>query len=442
MRSLIARSPVAGSLLAGAAALWISLTPQGVAAQGSDDTAGLIVVPKVLVRDPSLTHPTGIDTLIQLTNTRNEPVSVQCYYVNANGYCGSDEQRPCWEDSDCTIVRECVEGTCNPGTSSCETAEDCRPLLQACVPGWVPSPDFFVTLTSAQPIGWSAKTGLISGRDDLPCFGLLCGTKEEQNFGDVVGVGSPFRGELKCVQLDADDNPAAANDLKIEATILRATLDETQLAASAYNGVGFEAVSAASSLQDRTGGVLCLGDKPAGESLPCAANYAPCPNVLIAEHFFDGAQLPNTNAQVKTSLTLVPCSENLQEASLPPKLRVQMLVYNEFEQRFSTGADVQCYRDTLLSDIDTIVGNPSDDRFSVFSIYVQGTMTGQTRMRGVQGPPGAHGYGIIGVIEEHYSATENPGRGPIATAAYDLQFDIGSSRGDAIRIRPRIGGGD
>jgi hypothetical protein len=437
-----------------AAAVLACVGPERAVAHGSDETAGYVVVPKVLVRDADENHPTAIDTLVQLTNTRSQPVNVQCYYVNANGYCGGDFERPCWENEDCTIERVCEggggptappTGTCQPGGGACNEDTDCPPLRQSCDPGWFPSPDFFVTLTREQPIGWSAKTGLISGSTDLPCLNGG-GSCKSQSAGDVLGVGPLFRGELKCVQLDADGNPAAANDLKAEATILRATTEAVELASSAYNGVGFEALSAASSAGDRAEGVLCLGDKPEGEEAPCAATYTPCPNVLIAEHFFDGAVLPDTDAAVRTSLTLVPCSENLQEestaigADLPPIIRVQMLVYNEFEQRFSTGAEVQCYRDTLLSDIDTIVGNPMDDRYSVFSVFVQGTLTGQTRLRGVQGPPAENGYGLLGVIEELYIRVSDGGV-PVASAAYDLQHDIGSSRGDAVKLRPR-GDGD
>ncbi len=67
-----------------------------------------------------------------------------------------------------------------------------------------------------------------------------------------------------------------------------------------------------------------------------------------------------------------------------------MLVYNEFEQRFSTSARVGCYRNTPLADIDTLPG-PTGDRYSIFAAGVQGTTVGQTRIRGVPGPAGRLG---------------------------------------------------
>ena len=60
-------------------------------------------------------------------------------------------------------------------------------------------------------------------------------------------------------------------------------------------------------------------------------------------------------ATVRTHLTLVPCSEdfNLQA---PITTAVQYLVFNEFEQRFSTSRSVRCFSEIVLSDIDTRPG--------------------------------------------------------------------------------------
>ena len=88
-----------------------------------------------------------------------------------------------------------------------------------------------------------------------------------------------------------------------------------------------------------------------------------------------------------------------------------MLVYNEFEQRFSTSSRVECYQATRLSDIDTQPG-PAGDQFSIFTVGVQGTITGQTRIRGVRGPDGPLGYGLLGVGCEMHAATPGgAGRG-------------------------------
>jgi hypothetical protein len=155
--------------------------------------------------------------------------------------------------------------------------------------------------------------------------------------------------------------------------------------------------------------------------------YAPCPNVLIFDHFFEGAPMP-AGGVVQTDLTLVPCSQALNQTfrdfrvSAPPQVVAQMLVYNEFEQRFSTNTRVQCYNNTRLADIDTRPGS-GDDAFSVFAAGVQGTLTGQTRIRGVTGPVAASGYGLIGVAEEFYSVSI--GDPADASDAFNLHADIG-----------------
>ena len=60
------------------------------------------------------------------------------------------------------------------------------------------------------------------------------------------------------------------------------------------------------------------------------------------------------------------------------KITVQFLVFNEFEQRLSTSRPVTCFDDIKISNIDT----RSSDH-SIFSAAVMGTLTGQTRIRGV-----------------------------------------------------------
>ena len=124
----------------------------------------------------------------------------------------------------------------------------------------------------------------------------------------------PFRGELKCVQVDENDVPVVENDLKIEATIVHhrraGGAPAPATTAAAYNGIGFEAQSQA-------------GRRADGSALPRLAaagswhrgrrarrTYAPCPGVLILDHFFDGAQT-ELGSFVTTDLTLVPCSEDL-----------------------------------------------------------------------------------------------------------------------------------
>lgn len=377
----------------------------------SDLAAGYVVLPKVVVHttggDPAVL-PGGVatDTLIQMTNTNQaEAITVDCWWVNANRHCGSD------------------------AGPICETNADCAPGLQ-CLQGWSVL-DFQVTLSPGQPLGFVASYGL----NPIPCDPIFPGPGcIGESGGSVRGVPEdPFRGELKCLQVDENDVPVVQNDLKLEATIISTTAvgDGPGVAttAAAYNGIGFEA------LEEGTGATedpLCLGALPAGtpDGVECAAEYAPCPGVLHLEHFFDGA-VTELGSEVTTELVLVPCSENLGSPSAQSTLRVtaQMLVYNEFEQRFSTNSVVNCYQSTQLSDIDTQPG-PAGNAFSIFSAGVQGTITGQTRIRGVAGPQGPLGYGLMGVACEDHTAI---GGGPtLATAAFNLQHVGFREGGDAV----------
>lgn len=412
MRTLKAKMRgVVFPVVAGAFAGFASLALVGQAraqVMASDETAGYVVFPKIEVADSGAVGGFGIDTLIQLTNTNDaDETTVHCWYVNANGHCSNDPDTVC-------------------------TPENFRivcPLGGQCLQGWSPA-NFEITLTREQPAAWSARNGLSV---DFPPGGVIPNSAVNE---------VPFIGELKCVQVEgpgADSPPDDRNDLKGEATIIRVQ-DPTaplppRMDAAAYNAVGFQAVEGTSG-SSGDGNPLCLGELPAGApaGTQCAMEYGPCPNVLIMDHFFDGAE-PPFGGVVRTELTLVPCSEVLAEGATNgvvrgPVVTAQMLVYNEFEQRFSTSTRVECYRNSRLADIDTAPG-PSDDAYSLFAAGVQGTVTGQTRIRGVVGPEIGVGYGLIGVAHEFYS--ESP-RAPVdAAAAFNLHADIGfRSEGDAV----------
>jgi hypothetical protein len=73
---------------------------------------------------------------------------------------------------------------------------------------------------------------------------------------------------------------------------------------------------------------------------------------------------------------------------VPGSTVAQFLVFNEFEQRFSTSRLVDCYFRRSLSEIDT-----SQPELSIFNAFVAGTAAGQTRVRGVTG-------GLLGVLSE------------------------------------------
>jgi hypothetical protein len=136
------------------------------------------------------------------------------------------------------------------------------------------------------------------------------------------------------------------------------------------------------------------------------------------QHYFDGAE--TSAGIVHTELTLAPCSAQLEAGDLiSPANRVValMLVYNEFEQRFSTGTVVDCLENLRLVDLDTPLG-PAGDAFSLFSIGTQGTLGGQTRIKG-QTSDNGFGPGLVAVAHQYFAPTNN-GAGPTSSAAYQV----------------------
>jgi hypothetical protein len=295
-----------------------------------------------------------------------------------------------------------------------------------------------------------------------PCFpfdGVLrTGPNGQDNAESSVPPSpeDPFIGELKCIALDESLQPVNRNDLKGEALIGISNESERFVDIAGYNAIGIPGIEG----QQNRDGVLVLGGAGDGAnpSDPCHATntcpeYEGCPNFLILNHYFDGAvdpMVPNicrddlscsisetpcttdadcenvcksntctitatgcvtdndcdrlvTQARVATDLTLVPCTQDLlnQDPDLS-KTTAQFLVFNEFEQRFSTSREVNCFQEWRLSELGIPISNGSNDR-SIFSAGVAGSMTGQTRIRGVvvstpDGRPA--GNALLGIAEE------------------------------------------
>lgn len=323
----------------------------------STNPAAIVIFPKIVV-GPTTNFPTPADTIVQLSNTSDRPVNVRCFYINANGHCSTTEAI-CDPSADPAVIQT----VCGTGNH--------------CVPGWVET-DFAFRLTPKQPVIWLASKGLAK----LPLADQP-GPRGHFNGGSVPPVPeNPMVGELKCVEVGDDERPTDDNDLKGEATI--ETVGGTD--ARSYNAIGIQAIDGANN-GDNT---LVLGQE-----------YNSCPSVLILSHFFDRAVEPAFAGTVTSDLTLVPCSQdlNLQETY---KTTVQYLVYNEFEQRFSTSKPINCFTEISLSDIDSRPG-PTGNPQSIFGVEVQGTLTGQTIVRGVNDGSDSHGNGLLGVLEEYHN---------------------------------------
>jgi len=377
----------------------------------TDQAAGLLILPKLVFDDSAAT-----DTEIQLSNTSDQQIAVRCFYVNANSHCSNRPDFVCETSADCLL----------PGSNG------------LCLPGWQEI-DFHFELTARQPIIWKVSEGLpffpLDGANRISPTNTF-----NQDSAIPPAPEQPFKGELKCFEVGDDDQPIAANDLKAEVTIVRAAEpdDAFPIDARAYNGIGIKAKDFAAG--DQPPDTLILGE---------GGGYNGCPNLLILDHFFEDAivfaEEGNANtAYVRSDITFVPCSEDfvLQSAALF-ETKLQFLVYNEFEQRFSTSTGVECFREIPLSDIDTrprprfdTDASDTGDKFSIFNIAVQGTLTGQTRIRAVDDGSETHGNGVVAVAEEFHRIDPNNLASVRASAAYQVDHDGERADQDIIRVPP------
>ena len=348
----------------------------------SDQPAAILYWPKIVV-DTTGRYTGGVptDTLIRLSNTcapgitgnpcaglsttgLNGMKQAHCFYIDANSHCS------------------------NNTTQICQTGAECG--VGSCVPGWSEI-DFEIVLTKEQPLAWHASEGL--GRGDLPMYipglcGLppihICTSDSQCNGGCIrqqsnIGTGippvpeDPFIGSLQCIEYDPLANPpvpdqtATTNTLKGEATIEGIPVDAVDLAS--YNAVGVKFLGA--------GGA-------SDELLLDGVEYDSCPASLILDHLFDNPYSPYL-----TDLTLVPCGNDFLSQTCGVAT-AQFVVFNEFEQRFSTTRLVDCFLETPISNLDT-----PDPTRSIFSVLVQGTLVGQTRIHPVGNAP--TGRGLVGV---------------------------------------------
>jgi len=360
---------VAAVLLAGA--------PHAAKADVTSDKAAAIVVWPIV----NVAGPFGDDTLIQLSNTGTTPVEAHCFYLNANSHCSNTGEV-------CSIGAQCCGG------GGCGF----------CLPAWQET-DFRIFLTPRQPIAWLASMGYTSctqsqtpgedrciaidgtsrkgvpGPDGLPTSNA--GTR-------ILPVPeTPFIGELKCIVVDRSSGDPikdpSANVLKGEAIIETAT---NKLDVGKYNAIGIRALQAPN-----------IGPRPNVLTLSNdVGEYEGCPNVLVLNHFFDNAWDPalDNGTSIFTWPVFVPCTEDFLQQQ-PGTSIAQYLVFNEFEQRFSTSNTIQCFRASGLSFIDT-----TQPQNSIFNVGISGTLVGQTRVSPI-------GSGLLAVALEFH------GQGPDGT---------------------------
>lgn len=372
------RARVAITLLAGALAVGASLQARPAQA-GTEQPAGILIFPRIEADSAA-----GVDTMVQITNVRTDaPVGLLCIYTNALGFCGGPTGAVCRTAADC------------PGSVAC--VKDC------------PKTDFLFRLSPGQTLGFRADQGL--AQLPTPQFPV-------PNPGAIVATPTdPFLGQLTCVQTDpVTELPVARNDLIGSATIVRTSGPDL----ADYSAIGIE--SSGYNDGDET---LCLGSNATGDCVK--AEYARCPEVLTLNHFFDGASV--AGARVENELMLVRCSQSFGPPQ-PAPTRVELLVVNEFEERRCDTLSVACLGAVRFGD------------HPLFSIGVQGTPAGQTRLRAVPGSEDTSGRAVLGVALERYVAS------PTSThsAAHHLTSEAHASQAEIIRIElpgamPVVAGG-
>ncbi|MFN8627119.1 MAG: hypothetical protein U0587_14195 [Candidatus Binatia bacterium] len=421
------------AMLLGAVGLLALVGGRGTAQAdvASDKPGAVLIFPKIVV-DTSGVLSGGVrtDTEIQLTNTSNSVIAAHCFIIDMTSRCSND-------GTACTAAA--AANGLPPGEGGCAVGASC---LAPCTPKVVEN-DFPLLLTKRQPISWKASEGLT---------GLPCGINSQVPPSGCTGSNGtssvarsqtdPWIGEIKCIQVDPVSGAPApgldpannfAGDLKGEATTVRyVTSGAAPVDARKYNAIGLQATGNFPAPTDANNNpILSIG----GET----PQYNGCPKVVILDHMFDygvvathaGSASP---ALVTTDLTVVPCSEDLATQT-PKSSTLQFLIYNEFEQRFSTSTPVNCFKEVQLADIDTRPGNVgNNDDFSIFNANVQGTLTGQTRIRPVA--TATSDRRVLAVSESFYTAGSCPG-GYCSTAANTMMVP-GTGIGDTLTVYPGV----
>jgi len=369
--------------------------PAARALTTADRPAAILTWPKIVV-DVSGLFGDPTDTLIQLSNTSNQLKQAHCFYVNANSHCGAAADNA---GAVCQSATQCPSGS---GQAACEA-------------GWNEI-DFDVFLTADQPLGWHASSGLGNGEFPINvtgtctnrpvqtcseataflCPGGKCDT-QQSNVGSAIPPvpETPFLGTLTCIEFDpkraVPDQGSTTNTLVGHGTI-QTTLSDGVLngvvTVQKYNAVGLKATQ-----NGNTDNVLQIGGDPGSPiqlDPPQPVEYEACPSTLVLHHLFDQSNLSDF-----TDLTLVPCGDNFLNQG-PGVVTAQFLVFNEFEQRFSTSTTVDCFFEEPLSSIGTSVPGRS-----IFNFAVAGTYAGQTRIRGIGNAP--TGRGLIGVARPFFN---------------------------------------
>lgn len=253
--------------------------------------------------------------------------------------------------------------------------------------------DFQIRLTRQQPVLWVGSEGLAAVPTD--------GRPLDLHPGLVPPLPDGFIGELRCVVIDDGERPISRNALTGRATLI----DRNNGSSRQYSAITLRGL--AGNNNDLS---LALNE----------LEYSACPRILLLNHFYDQAPDPILGGPVESSLTLVPCSADYERV-ISGSSTLLFETFNEFEQRLSASLNFRCFADLRLSSIDS-AANPER---SIFHFALQGTLTGQTRIRPVPDRSLPMGRGVVGIAEEFRNS------GAVGLAR-NLHFIGGSLQGDVM----------
>jgi hypothetical protein len=396
---------------------------QALADVTTNDTGTVLIFPKVIANGTR-------DTLIQITNTGNLLTAAHCTYVNAVGQC-SISQTSCTRidvgtlgSPDCpALATPGNSGQCAVSGASCTSDTQCTGGLgdkclnlarESCLNTCSFEHDFDIFLTAQQPTVWRVSTGRASAPgDDLRGFDPAPGT-------GVQAVTPDFEGTLRCVETDLTGAITASNKLKGEAVL--ETIDSGEI--SEYNAVAIKGSSSPET-------TIVLDGK----------SFNACAQTLWLNNYQEGGQdALFGNASVTTELTLVPCSEDLEDGIAIQSSASLTFVTEEELAGDSNIIPFNCYLNATLGDLDPgsvsiatqfnktkIV--PSTDHVC-FSGNVGLPCSGDGQCGTIVPGWGCRQRpGLIGVAEEFHHIGSNVG-----TAAVNLHQD-GARPGDTIVIQ-------
>lgn len=234
---------------------------------------------------------------------------------------------------------------------------------------------FELLITSAQPIWFRASDGLGTGTYD--------GAKA----GSYPVMAAPFFenrvGELKCWAVNAAGSAQIAwNHLYGSAMIM----DYATGTAYEYNSINFTVRPPGYSPGDE---VFPPGDLVLSAQ---AREYDACPKYLLF-NFFSSAPgerpigLDGELSEVsigRSSLTLIPCQQDLRQDRAPTCTKAKLDVWNENEIKLSGAHQcLKCWFEGYLEDLGTPAGPPGGLGGSAFTWQGLHTTMGRLRVQGV-----------------------------------------------------------